>query len=137
MKIKTLIVNDVVLARNLIRRYLDKDPEIEIIGKCANGREAIMAIKNLAPDLVFLDVQMPKIGGFEVVETVGAANMSPVIFVTAYDEFGFEAFKVNALDYILKPFDEERLTNSVRHAKRQMKFDEPAGLRLTGRAITE
>ncbi len=123
MKIRTLIVDDVTLARNLLRRYLARDPEIEIIGECANGREAITAIKNLAPDLVFLDLQMPKIGGFEVVETVGAANMPLVIFVTAYDEFAPEAFKVNALDYVLKPFDEERLTKSVRHAKRQMKFD--------------
>ncbi len=137
MKIRTLIVDDVTLARNLLRRYLDKDPEIEIVGECANGREAITAIKNLAPDLVFLDVQMPKIGGFEVVETVGAANMPRVIFVTAHDEFAFKAFGLNALDYILKPFDEERLTNCVRHAKSQMKFDEPDGLRLSGRAITE
>ncbi len=131
MKIRTLIVDDVALARNLIRRYLDKDPEIEIIGECSNRREAITAIENLAPDLVFLDVQMPKIGGFEVVETVGAANMPAVIFVTAYDEFALEAFALNALDYVLKPYDEERLTNSIRHAKRQMNFDEPDKFLLT------
>ncbi len=107
MKIRTLIVDDVTLARNLLRRYLDKDPEIEIVGECANGREAITAIKNLAPDLVFLDVQMPKIGGFEVAETVGATNMPAVIFVTAYDEFALEAFALNALDYVLKPYDED------------------------------
>ncbi len=130
MKIRTLIVDDVTLARNLIRRYLDKDSEIEIVGECANGCEAIAAIERLAPDLVFLDVQMPKIGGFEVVETIGAANMPPVIFVTAYDEYAFKAFALNALDYILKPFDEERLRSSVRRAKRQMSFDEPAALWL-------
>lgn len=121
MKIRTIIVDDVALARNLIRRYLDKDPEIEIVAECANGREAIAAIVNFAPDLVFLDVQMPNIGGFEVVEIIGATNMPPVIFVTANDEFASEAFALNALDYILKPFGEERLTSGVRHAKRQMK----------------
>ncbi len=137
MKIRTLIVDDVALARNLIRRYLDKDPEIEIIGECANGREAITAIENLAPDLVFLDVQMPKIGGFEVVETIGAANMPRVIFVTAHDEFASKAITLNALDYILKPFDEERLTNCVRHAKRQMNFVEPDGTWLKRKAVTD
>lgn len=135
MKIRTLLVDDLTLARNLIRRHLDKDPEIEIVGECANGREAVNAIRNLAPDLVFLDVQMPQIGGFEVVEIVGAENMPLVIFITAYDEFALKAFEINALDYILKPFDEERLLNSVRCAKRQMEF---AGERTeqTNRAIT-
>jgi two-component system LytT family response regulator len=123
MKIRTLIVDDMAVARDKIRRYLDEDPEIEVIGECVNGREAIAAIENLAPDLVFLDVQMPRIGGFEVVETIGAAKMPAVIFVTAYEEFAFKAFALNAFDYLLKPFDEERLSNSLRRAKRQMKFN--------------
>ncbi|HEX8638558.1 MAG TPA: response regulator [Pyrinomonadaceae bacterium] len=121
MKIRTLIVDDMELARDRIKRHLAEDAEIEIVGECANGREAIAAIKNLAPDLVFLDVQMPVIDGFEVVETIGAANMPLIIFVTANDEFASRAFALNALDYILKPFGEERLTSGVTHAKRQMK----------------
>src|SRR5207248_2194780 len=85
MKIRTLIVDDMRLARQRLRRCLASDPEIEIIGECANGQEAINAIKERAPDLVFLDVQMPKIGGFEVLAAIGVEQMPAVVFVTAYD----------------------------------------------------
>ncbi len=125
MSIKTIIVDDVELAREGIRVMLD-DPEIEIISECENGREAIEAIRNLKPDLVFLDVQMPKIGGFDVIETIGADKMPTVIFVTAYDEFALRAFDVNAIDYLLKPFDEERLAKAVARAKREIKREEPS-----------
>ncbi|MGI8544231.1 MAG: LytR/AlgR family response regulator transcription factor [Aridibacter sp.] len=125
MNIKTIIVDDVELAREGIRVMLD-DPEIEIVAECENGREAIEAIRDLKPDLVFLDVQMPKIGGFEVIETVGADKMPTVIFVTAYDEFALRAFEVNAVDYLLKPFDEERLAKAVARAKREIKREEPS-----------
>ena len=91
-----------------------------------NWREAIETIQNLKPDLVFLDVQMPKIGGFEVIETIGAEKMPTVIFVTAYDEFALRAFEVNAVDYLLKPFDEERLAKAVARAKREIKKQEPS-----------
>jgi two-component system LytT family response regulator len=125
MTIKTIIVDDVELARERVKILLD-DPEIEIIAECENGRQAIETIQNLKPDLVFLDVQMPKIGGFEVIETIGVSRMPTVIFVTAYDEFALRAFEVNALDYLLKPFDAPRLAKAVERAKRQIKMEDPA-----------
>lgn len=120
MSIRTIIVDDVELARERVKMLL-ADGEIEIVAECENGREAIDAIRKLKPDLVFLDVQMPKIGGFEVIETIGADKMPTVIFVTAYDEFALRAFEVNAIDYLLKPFDEERLTKAVARARREIK----------------
>jgi two-component system LytT family response regulator len=125
MSIKTIIVDDVELARERVKMLLD-DREIEIIAECENGRQAIEAIRDLKPDLVFLDIQMPKINGFEVIETVGAGKMPTVIFVTAYDEFALRAFEVNAVDYLLKPFDEERLKKAVLRAKRQITKQESA-----------
>jgi two-component system, LytTR family, response regulator len=125
MKIRTIIVDDVKLARTRIR-LLIKDGEIEIIAECKNGREAIEAIRNLKPDLVILDIQMPKIDGFEVVETIGAENMPTVIFATAYDEFAVRAFEVNAIDYLLKPFDEERLAKAIARVKREFTKEKPA-----------
>lgn len=125
MSIKTIIVDDVELAREHVKILLN-DAEIEIVAECENGREAIETIQHLKPDLVFLDVQMPKIGGFEVIETIGAEKMPPVIFVTAYDEFALRAFEVNAVDYLLKPFDEERLAKAVERAKREIKNQEPS-----------
>lgn len=119
MTIRTIIVDDVELARERTKMLLD-DGEIEIVAECSNGREAIEAIRQLQPDLVFLDVQMPKIGGFEVIETIGVEKMPVVIFVTAYDEFALRAFEVNAIDYLLKPFDELRLAKAVARAKREI-----------------
>jgi two-component system LytT family response regulator len=123
MSIKTIIVDDVELARERVRMLLD-DPEIEIIAECENGSQAIEAIKNLQPDLVFLDIQMPKIDGFEVIEIIGVEKMPAVIFVTAYDEFALRAFEINALDYLLKPFDGERLKKALARAKREIKKQE-------------
>jgi two-component system LytT family response regulator len=120
MSIKTIIVDDVELARAQIKFLLD-DPEIEIVAECENGREAIETIRDLKSDLIFLDVQMPKIGGFDVIETIGVKEMPTVIFVTAYDEFALRAFDVNAIDYLLKPFDEERLARAIARAKREIK----------------
>jgi two-component system LytT family response regulator len=117
MRIKAIIVDDVELAREHVRRLL-RDDEIEIIAECENGREAVEAIGRLRPDLVFLDLQMPEVSGFDVIETVGAAAMPTVVFITAYDEFALRAFDVNAIDYLLKPFDAERLAKAVERAKR-------------------
>ncbi|MBA2619843.1 MAG: response regulator [Acidobacteria bacterium] len=113
MKIKTLIVDDMRLAREHIRQYLAADAEIEIVGECVNGREAIKAINNEKPDLVFLEVQMPGVDGFGVIEKIGVQQMPAVVFVTAFDEFALKAFDANATDYLLKPFDEERITRAV------------------------
>ena len=126
MSIRTIIVDDVDLARERIKILLD-DPEVEIVAECANGREAIDAIGSLKPDLVFLDVQMPTVGGFEVIAAVGVEEMPAVIFVTAYDEYALRAFEVNAVDYLLKPFDGERLRTAVARAKRVIEGRAPAG----------
>lgn len=125
MKIRTIIVDDVDLARERIKILLD-DAEIEIVGEAANGRQAIKAIRDLKPDLIFLDVQMPQIGGFDVIEVIGVEKMPAVIFVTAYDEFALRAFEINAVDYLLKPFDEQRLKKAVLRAKREIRREEPA-----------
>jgi two-component system LytT family response regulator len=127
-EIKVLVVDDELLGRKRIRSLLSKHADIEIVGECVNGREAVEAIQNLKPDLVFLDVQMPKIDGFGVVEIIGAENMPAVIFVTAYNEYAIRAFEINAVDYLLKPFDKKRFEKAVDRAKREIqkgtdKFD--------------
>ena len=112
-----LIVDDEPIARRGVRLQLKGEPEVEIIGECANGLEAVAAIRKLAPDLVFLDVQMPEMDGFEVIEAVGVERMPRVIFVTAYDQYTLRAFEVHALDYLLKPFDRERFLKALNYAR--------------------
>ena len=123
-EIKVLIDDDELLGRERICSLLSKHADIKIVGECVNGREAVEAIQNLNPDLVFLDVQMPKIDGFEVVEIIGTENMPAVILVTAYDEYAIRAFEINAVDYLLKPFDKERFEKAVDRAKREIKRQE-------------
>ena len=120
MKIRTLIVDDMMLARERIRMFLVNDPEIEIVGECGDGDKAVEEIKNLKPELVFLDVQMPGLDGFGVIEKIGIEQMPSVVFVTAYDEFAIKAFEVSALDYLLKPFEEEQLIRAVKRTKREV-----------------
>jgi two-component system, LytTR family, response regulator len=117
-KIRTLIVDDEPIAREGLRTLLTREPGIEVIGECRNGREAIKAIRELAPELVFLDVQMPRLGGFEVLAEIDAAQMPAVVFVTAYDQYAIRAFEIDALDYLLKPFDEERFQKTLERVKR-------------------
>lgn len=124
MKIRTLIVDDMLLARKRVRRYLSADPEVEIVGECANGPQAVAAIETLTPDLLFLDVQMPELDGFDVLNTVGLQACPAVIFVTAYDQFALRAFEVHALDYLLKPFDRERVRKALERAKSQLRQQE-------------
>ena len=112
---RTLIVDDEHLARVLLREYLAAHPDVEIVGECANGFEAVEAIAEHDPDLVFLDIQMPKLDGFEVVELAGAKPH--YIFATAYDRFALRAFEVHALDYLLKPFSRERLAEALNQAR--------------------
>jgi two-component system, LytTR family, response regulator len=119
-KVKTLIVDDEPLARRNLRVLLKDDPNIEIIGECRNGPEAVKAIKSCAPDLIFLDIQMPEMNGFDVLEKVGAERIQAIIFVTAFDQFALKAFEVHALDYLLKPFDEARFEKALRQAKVQI-----------------
>ena len=113
----TLIVDDEELARRGLRARLERIPRVEIMGEAASGREAVDMIRSASPDLVFLDIQMPGLDGFDVVEAIGADAMPPVIFVTAYDEHALRAFEVHALDYLLKPLDEERLQEAVERCR--------------------
>lgn len=107
--LKTLIVDDESLARRGLTHRLKTIPDIEVVGEARNGREALKLIAEKKPDLVFLDIQMPGLSGFEVVQQLDAETMPLILFLTAYDEYAVRAFEVNALDYILKPIDEERL----------------------------
>ncbi len=117
MPIRTLIVDDEPLGRQRIRHLLDQEDDVTVIGECANGKEAVAAIGTHTPDLVFLDVQMPVLDGFAVLEAVGATQMPVVIFVTAYDQYALQAFDVHALDYLLKPFDRERFQKALDRAR--------------------
>lgn len=115
---RVIIVDDELLARAVLREHLAAYADVEIVGECANGFEAVKAIAELAPDLVFLDIQMPKLDGFEVVELAGARTQ--YVFVTAYDQFALRAFEVHALDYLLKPFSTERLGQALAHARERL-----------------
>jgi two-component system LytT family response regulator len=112
---RVLIVDDEHLARAVLREHLAAHADVEIVGDCANGFEAVKAIAELAPDLVFLDIQMPKLDGFEVVELAGGAPQ--YVFVTAYDEYALRAFEVHAVDYLMKPFSAARLSQALSHAR--------------------
>jgi len=116
-RIRVLVVDDEPLARAMVREMLAGDPETEIVGECGNGRAAITAIQSLTPDVVFLDVQMPDLGGFEVLESLPNETPPCVIFITAYDQYAVRAFEVHALDYLLKPFDHERFDLAWQRAK--------------------
>jgi two-component system, LytTR family, response regulator len=121
MKIRTLIVDDEPLARERIRSLLEKQPNIDIVGECDNGVSALETIREQKPDLVFLDVQMPEMGGFEVLDNLKGGPMPAVIFCTAHDQFALQAFEVHALDYLLKPFDRERFEKALARATDSMK----------------
>ncbi|MDQ1610693.1 MAG: two-component system, LytTR family, response regulator, partial [Pyrinomonadaceae bacterium] len=114
------IVDDEPLARERIKRFLADERDLELVGECAAGREAVAAIHALRPDLVFLDIQIPELDGFGVVKAVGVAEMPAVIFVTAYDRYALQAFDVNALDYLLKPYNHERFRKAVERARAQL-----------------
>ncbi|HUK47837.1 MAG TPA: response regulator [Terriglobales bacterium] len=125
-RIRTLIVDDEDLARQIIREMLQKHSEIEIVGECSNGFDAVKAVAELKPDLLFLDIQMPKLDGFEVLELIG--NEIAVIFATAYDEHALRAFEVHAVDYLLKPFRAERFEAALELAKQRIGKKMPASL---------
>jgi two-component system, LytTR family, response regulator len=116
------------LARKRLHTYLLRIPDIEIIGECQNGREAITQINQQKPDLVFLDVQMPKTSGFQVIEAVGTEQMPIVVFVTAFDEYAVRAFEIDALDYLIKPFAENRLIEAVDRARRALVNENPGAI---------
>lgn len=123
--IRVLIVDDEPLARDSVRVLLACDPEVEIVGECGNGRDALESIQLLDPDLVFLDIEMPGLGGFEVLAALSEEEMPRVIFLTAYNKYAVRAFEINALDYVLKPFDDDRFRNALDRAKTDLLAPSP------------
>lgn len=124
--IRVLLVDDESLAREMLREMLQDDPQVTIVGESCNGLEALEAIRTHSPDLIFLDVQMPELGGFELLEALGK-DIPQVIFVTAYDQYAVRAFEVHALDYLLKPFDQERFDISWQRARAHILRDRDGG----------
>ena len=115
-KIRALVVDDEPLARRLIMANLDNFPQVEVVGQCSSGRQAIEQIESLKPDLMFLDIQMPVIGGFDVIKSVDSKLLPKIIFVTAFDEYAIDAFDANAIDYVLKPINEKRFASALLRA---------------------
>ena len=133
MGLRAVIVDDEELARAYLREMLQSHPEIELVAECANGFEAVKAVNDLSPDLLFLDVQMPKLDGFEVLELIDADPA--VIFVTAYDQYAMRAFDAQAIDYLLKPFSAERFDRAVERAKGRTGKQRPAAPRQVDRMV--
>ncbi|HEX2616725.1 MAG TPA: response regulator, partial [Flavobacteriales bacterium] len=131
--IRAIVVDDEPAARTRIARLLSQDPEIELIAECRNGNEAIEAVGKHRPDLMFLDVQMPQVNGFEVVARIGRERMPFVVFVTAHDQYALKAFDVNAVDYLLKPYDDERFHSSLEKAKKFIEMR--TSTKLTGKLM--
>jgi two-component system, LytTR family, response regulator len=127
-KIKVLVVDDEPLARERLAGLLSQESDIEVVGQARDGEEAVTAIHDDSPELVFLDVQMPQMNGFDVIDAVGSDKMPLVIFVTAYDQHALKAFQVRALDYLLKPFDRERFKDALGRARKQLERDENGDL---------
>jgi two-component system LytT family response regulator len=121
--LKVIVVDDEPLARAVVREYLGAHPGVVVVAECANGFEAVKAVTELAPDLMFLDVQMPKLSGFEVLELIG--REVPVIFTTAYDQYALRAFEVHAVDYLLKPFSDERFAEALSRARARLLAPSP------------
>jgi two-component system, LytTR family, response regulator len=118
--IRLLVADDEPLARARVRELVADDPEIEIVGECGNGLDAVAAIERLDPDLVLLDIHMPELDGFEVVDAVGVDRMPVVVFITAHEQYARRAFDVRAVDYVLKPVDERRFAEVLARAKEQV-----------------
>ncbi len=120
-QIRLLIVDDEHLARQRVHSLLATRSDFDVIGECATGAEAVRAIRELQPDVVLLDVQMPELDGFDVISEIGAQNMPLVIFATAFDEYAIDAFEIGAVDYLLKPVDEERFNRTLDRAAKRLR----------------
>lgn len=129
MNIRTILVDDEELARHVLREYLTGEPDIEIVAECANGFDAVKLVAEHKPDLLFLDVQMPKLDGFEVLELVG--DQMAVVFVTAYDQYATKAFDASAVDYLLKPFDIERFKAALQRVRQRIAANMPRNLNVS------
>ncbi len=121
--LRVVVVDDEPLARTYLRELLAREPDVEVVAECANGLEAVKAVAELSPDLLLLDVQMPKLDGFDVLELIG--QPIPVVFVTAHDQFAIRAFDVHAVDYLLKPFGAERLAEALGRARARIEARQP------------
>src|SRR5919197_2548852 len=135
--LRLLLVDDEPFIRKGLRNALSGVSDVDVVGECGSGREAIEAIASHRPDLILLDVQMPDCSGLEVVREVGPPNMPAVIFVTAYDDYAVSAFELNAVDYILKPFEEPRLRESIERARKRIVHDTQTGLSERLQALLE
>lgn len=134
-QIRALIVDDEPLARRTIRGLLSADPEINVVGECGGGREAVESIRRQPPDLLFLDIQMPEMDGFDVLSRIELESIPAIIFVTAYDAYALKAFEVHALDYLLKPFTDERFKEALARAKSHLELREVKDLAQSLRAF--
>ena len=121
--IRALIVDDEALARKFIRRMLKDDRDFEVIGECSNGKETAATIRKERPDVVFLDVQMPEMDGFAVLESIGIEQLPEIIFTTAYEQYAIRAFELHALYYLLKPFDQARFKDAIKYAKERFRSE--------------
>jgi two-component system LytT family response regulator len=137
MKVRTLIVDDETLARERLRQLLQDEPEIELMGECADGTEAVEAIQKQSPDLIFLDIQMPELDGFGVLQAMTTTPAPVVVFVTAHDKFALRAFEVHAADYLLKPFDRERFKKALARALDRVKHREGAAQQAQAAVLAE
>jgi two-component system LytT family response regulator len=127
MTLRTLLIDDEAVARRRMRRLLAGERDVEIVAECANGAEALAAIRHEAPDLLLLDVQMPELDGFQVIERLGAERLPCVIFVTAFDRYAMRAFDVHAIDYLLKPFSAARFKLALTRARERIRTRQPDG----------
>ena len=137
MTIRAAIVDDEPLARRRIRNLLMEARDVEIVAECANGREAIESLEESPPDLLFLDIQMPEVDGFDVLRAIGVGHVPVVIFVTAYDQFALRAFEAHALDYLLKPFDDERFEAALQRARERIRQQQGGDLDHRLRALLQ
>ncbi len=135
MTIRAVIVDDEPLARVRIRDLLAQAGDIEVIAECANGAEGIRAVEESTPDLLFLDIQMPELDGFDVLQAIGVGHVPVVIFVTAYDQFALRAFEAHALDYLLKPFDDDRFEATLHRARERIRQQRGTDLESRMRAL--
>jgi len=136
-KIRVLIVDDEPLARKFIRRMLDEEDDVEVVGECGSGREAVAAVRAHAPDLLFLDVQMPEMDGFAALEALGLEHLPLVVFTTAYEQYAVRAFEAHALDYLLKPFDRARFARALSHARERLRERQGGGERVQLAALLD
>jgi two-component system, LytTR family, response regulator len=122
LKIRTLIVDDEPLARLRVRELLAKEADVEIVGEAQDGPTAVSLVRELTPDLLFLDVQMPELDGFGVLEQIGPRSVPALVFVTAYDRFALRAFEAHALDYLLKPYDDQRFAGALQRVRERLRY---------------